>query len=58
MNNRELKLYAASKGVRLWQVAEKFGITDAAFSRSTIVEILKGLQSELPALALRRERNG
>ena len=33
MNNRELKLYAASKGVRLWQVAEKFGITDAAFSR-------------------------
>ncbi|MCR5835508.1 MAG: hypothetical protein K6G88_03250 [Lachnospiraceae bacterium] len=33
MKNRELKLYAASKGVRLWQVAEKFGITDAAFSR-------------------------
>lgn len=33
MINRELKLYAASKGVRLWQVAEKFGITDAAFSR-------------------------
>ena len=33
MNNRELKLYAASKGVRLWEVAEKFGITDAAFSR-------------------------
>lgn len=33
MKNKELKLYAASKGVRLWQVAEKFGITDAAFSR-------------------------
>ena len=33
MNNRELKLYVASKGVRLWEVAEKFGITDAAFSR-------------------------
>ena len=33
MNNRELKLYAASKGVRLWQVAEKFGIADSNFSR-------------------------
>lgn len=33
MNNRELKLYAASKGVRLWQIAEKFGVSDAAFSR-------------------------
>ena len=33
MKNKDLRLYAASKGVRLWQVAEKFGITDAAFSR-------------------------
>ena len=33
MNNKELRLYAASKGVKLWQIAEKFGITDAAFSR-------------------------
>lgn len=31
--NNDLKIYAATKGVRLWQVAEKFGITDAAFSR-------------------------
>jgi hypothetical protein len=41
MNNRELKLYAASKGVRLWQVAEKFGITDAAFSRKLRKEFSK-----------------
>ncbi len=33
MNNKELKRYAASKGVRLWQVAEKFGLNDANFSR-------------------------
>ena len=31
--NNDLKLYAASKGVRLWQVAEKFGIMDATLSR-------------------------
>ena len=33
LTNSELKLYAAGKGVKLWQVADKFGITDAAFSR-------------------------
>ena len=32
-NNNDLRLYAAGKGVRLWQVAARFGITDAAFSR-------------------------
>lgn len=31
--NLELKLYAASKGVKLWQVAEKFGVIDVTFSR-------------------------
>ena len=33
LSNSYLKLYAAGKGVKLWQVADKFGITDAAFSR-------------------------
>lgn len=33
MANQELRNYAAGKGVRLWQVADEFGITDAAFSR-------------------------
>ena len=32
-NNNDLRLYAAGKGVRLWQVAARFGVTDAAFSR-------------------------
>lgn len=41
MNNKELKLYAASKGVRLWQVAEKFGVTDAYFSRKLRKEFSK-----------------
>ena len=39
--NNELKFYAANKGVRLWQVAEKFGITDAAFSRKLRKEFSK-----------------
>ena len=39
--NDELRVYATSKGVRLWQVAEKFGITDAAFSRKLRKEFTK-----------------
>lgn len=41
MNNIELKFYASSKGVRLWQVADKFGITDSAFSRKLRHELSK-----------------
>ena len=40
--NNELKLYAASKGVRLWQVADKFGVTDAMFSRRLRKEFNNG----------------
>lgn len=31
--NNELRFYATEKGVKLWQVAEKFGVTDATFSK-------------------------
>jgi hypothetical protein len=41
MNNRELKLYAMSKGVRLWQVADKFGVTDVTFSKKLRHELSK-----------------
>ena len=33
MANTELKLYATQKGVRLWQVAERFGMIDSNFSK-------------------------
>ena len=33
MANEELKRYAAGKGVRLWQVAKRFGVTDGWFSK-------------------------
>lgn len=39
--NNELKFYAANKGVRLWQVAEKYGITDATLSRKLRKEFSK-----------------
>lgn len=33
MVNADLRLYAGGKGVKLWQIAEKFGVTDSYFSR-------------------------
>lgn len=31
--NNSLKRYAAGKGVCLWEVAERFGMSDSSFSR-------------------------
>lgn len=33
MKNEKLRLYAASKKVKLWQVGERFGLSDVAFSK-------------------------
>ena len=41
MANYGLRIYAAGKGVRLWQVADKFGITDSYFSKKMRKELSK-----------------
>ncbi len=33
MKNEKLRSYAASKKVKLWQVGERFGLSDVAFSK-------------------------
>lgn len=33
MHNREIREAAKQKGVKLWQIADALGITDASFSR-------------------------
>ena len=38
--NKDIRLKAAGCGVKLWQIADKLGITDSAFSRK--------LRKELP----------
>ena len=32
MSNEKLKDYARKKGVRIWRVAERFGLSDTRFS--------------------------
>lgn len=39
MNNKDIKLKAAGKGVRLWQIAEKLGYNDCYFSRKLRKEL-------------------
>lgn len=41
MNNKELREYAAGKKVKLWQVAEKFGVSDVTFSKKLRHELSK-----------------
>ena len=41
MKNQKLREYAACKKVKLWQVAEKFGISDVAFSKKLRHELSK-----------------
>ena len=41
MANDGLRIYAAGKGVKLWQVADKFGITDSYFSKKMRKELSK-----------------
>ncbi len=33
LNNKEIREYASSKDILLWQIADKLGITDGNFSR-------------------------
>ena len=40
MANVDVKLIAAGKGVKLWQIADRLGIADCSFSRK--------LRKELP----------
>jgi len=57
LKNQDIREYAKSKGVLLWQIADKLEITDGNFSRKlrhefspeekqTIMQIIDGLAEE------------
>lgn len=39
MKNKKIRKMAEAKGIRLWQIAEKLGITDSSFSRKLRKEL-------------------
>ena len=40
MKNQDIRTLASEKGIHLWEVADKYGVTDSTFSRK--------LRKELP----------
>lgn len=47
MRNSEIKDYIKSKGVAMWRVAERLGITDSSFSRMLRYEITEDKKMEI-----------
>lgn len=47
MKNRDVKEYAKSKGVRLWQIAEVLNINDGNFSRRLRKELPEAQKQEI-----------
>lgn len=39
MNNRDIRTEATKAGVKLWQIAEKLGLSDSSFSRKLRKEL-------------------
>lgn len=47
MNNKAIREYAAKKGIRLWQIANRLGITDSTFSRKLRLELAQDDQKKI-----------
>lgn len=50
MHNQDIKLLAAGNGIRLWQVAQKLGITDSYFSRKLRKELPEKEKAKIRAI--------
>lgn len=60
MKNRDIKEYAKSKGVRLWQIAEALHINDGNFSRKLRKELPEAQKHEIMKIIdeLSRQKGG
>ena len=47
MTNCDIRAYAQTKGVRLWQIAGKLGINDVNFSRKLRFELPEKQKAEI-----------
>jgi hypothetical protein len=56
VKNQEVRDYAASRGIRLWRIAEALNMTDASFSRKLRRELNAEEKSRIIALIDELER--
>ncbi len=52
MSNLDIKSEAMNAGVKLWQIADKLGITDSHFSRKLRKELSDEEKAEIRAIIL------
>lgn len=50
MSNKDIRLYAQTKGVRLWQIANELGINDGNFSRKLRFELSEDKKAEIRSI--------
>lgn len=56
MKNLEIRLMAAGRGIKLWQIADSLGISDCTFSRKLRKEITESEKQEIFAIIERLTR--
>ena len=47
MSNKDLRLYARTKGVHLWRIANELGVNDGNFSRKLRFELPEDKKVEI-----------
>ena len=57
MPNNDIRLRAAGAGVKLWQIAERLGITDSSFSRRLRHELADDEKARIISI-IEQIRNG
>lgn len=50
MNNKEIRNEAKKKGVKMWQIAEIYGVNDGNFSRKLRHELPEGEKNKILAI--------
>ena len=56
MKNLDIRLIAAGRGIKLWQIADSLGISDCTFSRKLRKEITESEKQEIFAIIERLTR--
>lgn len=58
IQNQEIRLEAAGCGIKLWQIADKLGITDSYFSRKLRHELPDGEKEKIRTIIAELAQEG
>ncbi|WP_050696548.1 hypothetical protein [Anaeromassilibacillus senegalensis] len=58
VKNQEIRLEAAGRGIKLWQIADKLGIADASLSRKLRHELPDGEKEKIRTIIAELAQEG